>query len=143
MEITANQPGEGIVSISISGTDEVDGSQIVLEMSSNGEVVGAESESFLSGYWILLLIIPVVLGAVAFIMLKKRDEHSIPMKAPTGNLFQKPEQHENATPCFACRQPILSMMLGCPSCGARYHSVCKVTNCTNCGTESSDFVNVE
>ena len=48
LKITANQPGEGEISVSISGTDEVDGSQIVLEMSSNGEVTGAESESLLS-----------------------------------------------------------------------------------------------
>ena len=143
LKVTANQPGEGEISVSISGTDEVDGSQIVLEMSSNGEVMGAESESFLSEYWILLLIIPVILGAVAFIMLRNRDEKSIPTNAPISTQFQLPVQHENTIPCFSCRQPILSMMVGCPSCGARYHSVCKVTKCINCDADSSNFVNVE
>mgnify|MGYP000497060785 CR=1 FL=1 len=28
-------------------------------------------------------------------------------------------QQQATTPCFSCRQPILSGMLGCPSCGAR------------------------
>ena len=143
LKVTANQPGEGEISVSISGTDEVDGSQIVLEMSSNGEVMGAESESFLSEYWILLLIIPVILGAVAFIMLRNRDEKSIPTNAPISTQFQLPVQNENTIPCFSCRQPILSMMVGCPSCGARYHSVCKVTKCINCDADSSNFVNVE
>ena len=143
LKVTANQPGEGEISISISGADEVDGSQIVLEMSSNGEVAGAEGESFLSEYWILLLIIPVILGAVAFIMLRNRDENSIPTNAPISTQFQLPVQHENTIPCFSCRQPILSMMVGCPSCGARYHSVCKVTKCINCDADSSNFVNVE
>ena len=101
------------------------------------------SKSFISEYWILLLIVPVLLGAFAFIMLKKRDEHFIPIKAPVSTQFQSSAQNENTTPCFSCRQPILSMMLGCPACGARYHSVCKVTKCINCGADSSDFVNVE
>jgi hypothetical protein len=143
LKVTANQPGEGTISVSISGMDDVIGSELELEMSSSGEVAGSGSESFLSGYWVILILIPVILGAVALVLLKNKEENNSPMIAPNATEFLNSGQSENATPCFACRQPILSWMVGCPSCGARYHSVCKVSKCVNCDADSSNFVNVE
>ena len=49
--------------------------------------------------------------------------------------------------CWSCRQPITAAMVGCPSCGARYHSDgtggCtghEVAVCVNCQASSEHFV---
>ena len=49
--------------------------------------------------------------------------------------------------CWSCRQPITTAMVGCPSCGARYHSDgsggCtghEVKTCVNCQASSDAFV---
>ena len=85
----------------------------------------------------------VAIFAGLFIVLNKKKPAQVPVGAPASAVFQSNAHQSNATPCFSCRQPILSMMQGCPSCGARYHAVCNVPNCVNCGAESSTFVNVE
>ena len=94
-------------------------------------------------FWILWILIPLITLIGLVIFLNKKNEAKTPLKAPLNAAFSDQVQQENATPCFSCRQPILSWMQGCPSCGARYHSVCKVESCVNCGAASSTFVSVE
>ncbi len=50
--------------------------------------------------------------------------------------------------CWTCREPISTAMVGCPSCGARYHGdgfngceANQIEACVNCGAPSSTFVN--
>ncbi|MEE3084579.1 MAG: CARDB domain-containing protein, partial [Candidatus Thermoplasmatota archaeon] len=49
--------------------------------------------------------------------------------------------------CWTCRQPVTTAMIGCPSCGARYHAdgfngcgAHEIETCVNCGAASSTFV---
>ena len=143
LDITATKPGDGKLSISISGAGDVVNSNLVLDVSSEGEAIKDESSGLSPVVLSILVIIPLVIIAGLVIFLRNKSEASIPISAPAQGSFAAPAPQPNATPCFACRQPILSMMQGCPSCGARYHSVCKVESCVNCGASSTAFVNVE
>jgi hypothetical protein len=49
--------------------------------------------------------------------------------------------------CWTCRQPVTTAMVGCPSCGARYHadgfngcSAQAIPACVNCQAPASSFV---
>ena len=49
--------------------------------------------------------------------------------------------------CWTCRQPVATAMMGCPSCGARYHAdglngcgANEITACVNCNAPASSFV---
>ena len=143
LDITATKPGDGTLSISISGADDVANSNLVLDVSSEGDAITEESSGLSPVVLSILVIIPLIIIAGLVIFLRNKSEASIPTSAPAQESFAAPAPQPNATPCFACRQPILSMMQGCPSCGARYHSVCKVESCVNCGASSTAFVNVE
>jgi hypothetical protein len=143
LDITATKPGDGTLSISISGAEDVINSKIELDVSSEGEAITDESSGMGPIVWSILVIIPLIGIVGLVIFLRNRGETSIPTSAPAQGSFATPVPQSNTTPCFACRQPILSMMQGCPSCGARYHSVCKVESCVNCGAASTTFVNVE
>jgi hypothetical protein len=143
LDITATKPGDGTLSISISGADDVVNSNLVLDVSSEGEAITDETSGLSPVVLSILVIIPLVIIAGLVIFLRNKNGASIPISAPAQGSFAAPAPQPNTTPCFACRQPILSMMQGCPSCGARYHSVCKVVSCVNCGASSTAFVNVE
>ena len=58
----------------------------------------------------ILVIIPLVIIAGLVIFLRNKNEESIPPLSPAQGSFAAPAPQPNATPCFACRQPILSMM---------------------------------
>jgi subtilisin family serine protease/uncharacterized membrane protein len=141
LEITANQPGDGVISLSLSGNDDIDGSEFEIKLSSEGEIITEES----SGLFVTVssIFAVLILLAITVIVLKKKSVNKLPLNAPKAAEFQPTSQQQNATPCFSCRQPILSWMLGCPSCGARYHSVCKVEACVNCNADPSTFVNAD
>ena len=63
-----------------------------------------------------------------------------------------PASSVQATPppmCWTCRQPITTAMMGCPSCGARYHAdgfngcgAQEIPACVNCQAPASSFVHV-
>ena len=143
LDITATKPGDGILSISISGAEDVINSKIELDVSSEGAAIRDESSGMSPVVLSILVIIPLVIIVGLVIFLRKKNDTSIPISAPAHGSFAAPAHQTNATPCFACRQPILSVMQGCPSCGARYHLTCKVESCVNCGAPSTTFVNVE
>ncbi len=143
LDVTATKPGDGILSISISGAEDVINSKIELDVSSEGEAVTDDSSSMGPLAWSILVIIPLVVIIGLVIFLRNRDVAKTPSSSPPRGSFASPAPQSNVTPCFACRQPILSSMQGCPSCGARYHSTCKVESCVNCGASSTAFVNVE
>ena len=148
LSITANEPGDGTFSATLSNVGDVQGSQFDWDVTSEGEVVSEDSSSKSNTLlWGTSVIFTLILAGFAVLVLKKNKRsnatRSAPLTAPDNSAFPEKAPPENTTPCFSCRQPILSWMRGCPSCGARYHSVCKVDNCVNCGADSSTFVNVE
>ena len=57
-----------------------------------------------------------------------------------------PNEAVTTAPCWACRGTIVGPMLGCPSCGARFHlpgtEGCQLPEtCPKCGTSRSQFLN--
>ena len=57
-----------------------------------------------------------------------------------------PNEAVTTAPCWACRGTIVGPMLGCPSCGARFHlpgtEGCQLPEtCPKCGTPRSQFLN--
>jgi len=145
LSITAIKPGDTTFSATLSNVDDVQGSQFDWNMTSEGKEVTDESSSnsdvILWSFSIISIIILV--GFAVLVITNRKSAPKSGPTAPNNSALTENIPSENTTPCFSCRQPILSWMLGCPSCGARYHSVCKVESCVNCGADSSTFVNVE
>ena len=58
------------------------------------------------------------------------------------------EQESTPLPvCWSCRNSIEGAVLGCPSCGARYHgeghescNISKIENCVSCSAPTADFI---
>ena len=61
LDITATKPGDGTLSISISGADDVINSKIVLDVSSEGEAITDESSGMSPVVLSILVIIPLVI----------------------------------------------------------------------------------
>ena len=143
LEVVADRPGEGGFSLSISGASDVTNSEYQVELSSEGEVIGDDSSGTEALLAVALVVFPtlIILGLILILRKRPRKVNSTPIH--NNGISATAVQQINATPCFSCRQPILSGMQGCPSCGARYHNTCKVATCLHCGASSSAFVNVQ
>ncbi len=55
---------------------------------------------------------------------------------------------ESVVMCWMCKSPVSEDVLGCPSCGARYHSgaidgcdISQLEHCISCQAPASDFIN--
>ena len=143
LDVTADKPGKGTISLSISGVSDVINSETEIELTSEGESSDDSSSAVEILFWAVWIIIPI-LGIIALVILKKKP--GIPSNGQNmakNHQTAQINQQKSVISCFLCRQPILSQMRGCPSCGARYHSTCEVGNCTHCGASSSTFVIVE
>lgn len=141
LEVNANQPGQGTISLSISGASDVTNSNTVIDLNSKGETTSDSNSVVETLFWAVWIIIPI-LAIVGLVLVRKKSSIQ-PKSGNFANHYQNSQPQTQATPCFYCRQPILTWMRGCPACGARYHPTCNVSNCTNCGAESSSFVNTE
>ena len=70
-----------------------------------------------------------------------------PVQAPAMAAAPTPQPAKLPTaPCWACRGEIAGLMLGCPTCGARFHLAgtpgCTLPEtCPKCGTARSQFLN--
>lgn len=120
---------KGNLKLSLVDGDSVINSELEVDLIPFYADVGAEISSaqiFISS----LMIIGIIAGLFLLVLKKKNDSIFKESPAPT-------------TPCWACRQPILTGMVGCPGCGARYHSTCEIDSCNNCQGESSVFIIVE
>ena len=130
LSIMANEPGDGTFSATLSNVGDVQGSQFDWDVTSEGEVVADDSSSKSNALlWSVSVIFILILAGFAVLVMKKNKRSnvikSVPLSAPDHSAFPETVSPESITPCFSCRQPILSWMMGCPSCGARYHSVRK------------------
>ncbi len=143
LEVVADGPGEGDISLSISGANDVTNSEYQIELSSEGDVIDDESSSLESIFWVVWIIVPIFAVVACVILLRKKPNSQSMSSGQHSHTINTAQVQSNVIPCFSCRQPITSMMQGCPSCGARYHTTCRVETCLNCGVSSSTFVNVE
>ena len=140
--VTAKESGEGTLSLSLFEGEEINGNSVEITMKSEGEIITEESSNLSSVFLSITGIIFLVgVGVILLQIGKKREEKisKLPASAPSSQVFT---QNSEEIPCWSCHQPILSMMQGCAKCGARYHSVCNVPSCINCGEDSENFVNV-
>ena len=141
LEVIANQPGDGTISLSISGAIDVTNSGTAIDLNSEGEITEDSNSVVETLFWAVWIIIPIL--AVVGLVIVRRKPSAQPKTANFANHNKNSQPQTSVTPCFYCRQPILTWMRGCPACGARYHPTCNVENCTHCGAESSSFVNTE
>ena len=138
LTLTTSKPGEGMISISLSGDDIVN-PQTQLTIESEGDEIRDESSninliiiSSASIFLILLITIAIIKGR------SKRSNFAYEKEHP------QTIQNQSVTPsiqCFSCRLAIEGPMMGCSSCGARYHSACSVANCVHCGADKAAIVN--
>tara|TARA_B100000900_G_scaffold263254_2_gene224531 strand:- start:16691 stop:21310 length:4620 start_codon:yes stop_codon:yes gene_type:complete len=73
----------------------------------------------------------------------------LPITTPTPEIKEQVVEEVQTPPpiCWSCRNPIDGAVLGCPSCGARYHGEghesCNISNlekCVSCSGTTSDFI---
>ena len=158
--VRADQPGEGIITLGLQGTDSMTNASIELKVTSDGDPVGISVQNLpLAGMVIGVFILAILIGAVLLSKRGKEDSLHTPHVPPVmiaPNVVQpiQPlvpvpvEQPRQEGPmCWSCRDEITGLMLGCPGCGARYHRIdfdtCNsntLTQCTNCQTLVSSFV---
>ncbi len=63
-------------------------------------------------------------------------------------IVEKEEENQKISPiCWSCRNPIETEVLGCPSCGARYHGsdsegcdISSLKQCVSCAASTSEFI---
>jgi uncharacterized membrane protein len=72
---------------------------------------------------------------------------SVPPVIAPSSAVPAPQPSTPPPMCWTCRNPITTAMVGCPSCGARYHSggmggcaASEVTVCVNCQASAEHFV---
>jgi uncharacterized membrane protein len=144
LKVNSSQPGEASFTFALANSPDVSGHSIIYEMSSEGEIITEPGANMTVVTLSVLgvLIIVVLVGLLIRRMAPETEDAPLatPSAAPTPAAFSAPV---DATPCWSCRQPIISGMLGCPECGARYHSVCDVEVCLNCESGADSFVIVE
>ncbi len=138
LTLTTSKPGEGMISISLSGDDIVN-PETQLTIESEGDEIRDESSninliiiSSASIFLILLITIAIIKGRSKRSNFAYEKEHLQTI------------QNQSVTPsiqCFSCRLAIEGPMMGCSSCGARYHSACSVANCVHCGADKAAIVN--
>lgn len=168
LNLRADIPGSESITVSLAQSTASD-STFSFAITSSGEPMGTSGESGLDSTLAVALLFVVLFAAFAILgtnVLRGRDEpktaqpmmpHRAATPASTPTVQTAPAlvatSPTNAAPgaappmCWACRQPITTAMLGCPSCGARYHAAgvggctaSSLESCVNCGGPTSAFV---
>ena len=175
LSIRADSPGTSTLGLTLSESSASQ-STFSINVAATGEPIGTGGSAGLSTTVALSLfgaILFVAFAALGIQAMRGRDESKqSPSLAPLPALAgMAPPVLPSATPgvaapmpqaapqavapsadspppmCWACRQPITTAMVGCPSCGARYHSDgtggCtghQVDVCVNCQASSEHFV---
>ena len=129
LKLIPGKSGKGNLVLNLVDADSVTNAQIEIELTASGEEISEESSSapLIASS---IIFIGILAGVISF-LLRNNDDTLVD------------ESVESTIPCWACSQPILSEMLGCPGCGARYHSSCEIEFCKNCQGPTAVFVKVE
>ena len=169
MDVRADSPGTASIGLELVQSTAAE-PEFSFSVVSTGEPIGTSGESGLDSGVTLALLGAVLLAAFAVVGSQVVRNRRPP---PTGALGALPipasglngptavgsvqpavrstsaVQPVPAAPptCWTCRHPITTAMVGCPTCGARYHAdghngceAHKATSCVNCGAPSSAFV---
>jgi len=92
------------------------------------------------------MMAPKTIPQIAAPVITKTPVSPIPVQA--SNTAEEVEITQNAPPiCWSCRNPVEGQVLGCPSCGARYHGsetescgILQLDNCVSCSSPVTDFI---
>jgi hypothetical protein len=137
-EVTAKNPGTEKIMISLSDEGIINPSTDI-EITSEGDVVLDEKSNInlviMSGISVLILLFAAI---AIFKSRSKRQSFELP-KTQISPTAVAPAVA--AIQCFSCRLAIEGPMLGCSSCGARYHLACSVANCVHCNADKSAIIN--
>jgi hypothetical protein len=169
LDVRADSPGTASIGLELAQSTATE-SAFSFSVSSTGEPIGTSGESGLNSGATGVLLGALLLAAFAALGFQAaRNRRQPPTMAPgvlpllgsglpvrTAAAPVHPSarsipavQPTAAAPptCWTCRQPITTAMVGCPSCGARYHAdghngceAHKAATCVNCGASSNTFV---
>jgi hypothetical protein len=147
-----SQSSDGIITVSLSNSDEIEDSVIEVEIDvlSNG---GSE-EINITNILLIILIIILLSGGLGLAMFVRRGgeiQSLIPEKVVV-NLAPKEDQEvSSGVPCWICSVDItIGKAWACLECGARYHkdgqiqgcSVIERGNCLHCGADIDQLAEV-
>ena len=176
LDVRADSPGDASISLELAQSTS-SSATYAFTVSSTGEPVGTSGESGLNTSLAVALLGAILIAAFAVLgvqMLRGRDgapsvkampgvtplplpsvspgaaqAASMPAAAPVAAAAPQIASSTPPPMCWTCRQPITTALMGCPSCGARYHADgfngCKaqeISNCVNCDAPASTFVRV-
>ena len=160
LNVRADSPGERNITLVLVQSPSSSAS-FSFAVSATGEPVGTAGDAGLSSSVTLGLLALVLLVTAGFAVNQRRSSSpskSLSPPLPSLPALAKPvpvvpiqpavqPMTSPAPTCWACRQPVTSSVVGCPSCGARYHgdshvgcSAGELETCVNCGSPSDAFV---
>ncbi|MBL6734063.1 MAG: S8 family serine peptidase [Candidatus Poseidonia sp.] len=175
LTVRGDVPGSASIGLSLSQSTASQASYSIA-VTAEGEPIGTSANAGLSTTVAIALFVAILLVAFAALgiqAMRSRSETppsfhpaptlgavaasgmvqprpTVPVVAAVAAAAPTPLPTPAATPppmCWTCRQPITTAMLGCPSCGARYHSdgtagcqASTVQHCVNCQASAEHFV---
>ena len=159
ISITADKAGEGSLSLSLSDSDSVQGSEYTVSLKAEGQIITDQSKGESSTLvWVSLWIIMVGIIAILLVLLQRKTKPrkpqnrmfsgATPMTPPSTESFARPSNTQKSEiQCWACMKSIIEdRCLACPACGARYHrnehgcGTASLQNCRSCQAETSSFI---
>ena len=176
VNVRADRPGDGTITLQFEESHLLVNPSVSFDVSAEGEPTGTGSESFINNgiAMIAVLVLLSIIGVVLYrnnITINKKElqpinnlsspsptQKALPTIAPLPGTFApvaaisaEVEQQDNTQStvmCWICKLPASEDILGCPSCGARYHGTAKdgcdisqIEHCTNCQAPVIDFIN--
>tara|TARA_B110000438_G_scaffold100549_1_gene99428 strand:+ start:194 stop:4723 length:4530 start_codon:yes stop_codon:yes gene_type:complete len=177
INVRADRPGDGTITLQFEQSNSLSNPSVSFDVSAEGEPTGTASESFINnGVAIaLILVILSLIGVVLYRNSKSENKNLpainsltslpanqlvAPKAAPLPQKFTpqpiapiqaiEKEQENDSQPvtmCWLCKSSVTEDIIGCPSCGARYHGVaidgCDISqleHCANCQGLASEFI---
>ena len=160
LNLRADGPGEENITL-VLAQSPASGSSFSFTVTATGEPVGTSANSGLTSGATLGLLVFVVLAAIGFAITQRRSTSSRspapPVLAPHP-VMRKPVPAVSAPTvvqpvavpaptCWSCRQPVTTNIVGCPTCGARYHGTphpgcgaTELTTCVHCDSPAEAFL---
>ncbi|MEJ6653509.1 MAG: hypothetical protein QNL55_03995, partial [Euryarchaeota archaeon] len=173
INVRADRPGDGTITLQFEQSNSLSNPSVSFDVSAEGEPTGTASESFINnGAAIAIILVILSLIGVILYRTKKPDEEksfvpinnlnppftnqlASPLVAPLPQKFIpqpiietiQENDSQPVTMCWTCKSSVKENIVGCPSCGARYHGVaidgCDISqleHCANCQTPASEFI---
>ena len=142
--LSGSAQGSQQLTFQLTGTQEISTSSTTVDVEINASFNEKKESSQVLLYSSIGIIL-VALVLLGVILARSRKESGV-----VPSLLQKENPsiaQQPVTMCWSCRKPIIGMMRGCPSCGARYHTggipdcdAHSLENCLNCRASAEDFL---